>query len=197
MTDSKNQHLYFIEVNKLLGINPNSSEVNSLPEIVIPNFIVNQLSVFLEKSNSLNKCNAYTDRNTAVIDRVSFSLKDVLESLLVAATAFTEAERKHALEMILISFEKVQESLLDSEMYDLVNLMDLAIEKIQLASKNNSIQEQDLFIAEILDVINEMNFDLDREQSSNYTLETVNMSHEHLQLNMSRFAAREISPNDL
>ena len=99
--------------------------------------------------------------------------------------------------MISISFQKVQESLLDSEMYDLANLMGLAIEKIQLASKNNSTQEQDLFIAEILDVINQMNFDLDREQSSNYTLETVNMSYEHLQLNMSRFAAREISPSDL
>ena len=196
MKNFNSQDLYSIKINKLLGINPNQTEI-SFSEVVIPNFIISQLSIFLEKTDSIQRSSINREEDTAVLDKVSFSLKDVLHGLLIAATAFTKAERKQALEMVLISFKKVQESLLNSKMYDLASLMNLAIENIQLACKNESIQEQDLLIAKILDAIDEMNFVLDDEQSSNNNLETINMSYENLQLNMSRFAAREISLNDL
>ncbi|KST70143.1 hypothetical protein [Mastigocoleus testarum] len=197
MTYSNNQDLYFIKANKLLGINPNFSESNNLSKAVIPNFIMTQLAVFLQENDSTNRGITEQGRDAGVPDKSSFSLKDVFQGLLVTAIAFTEIERKHALEMIAVSFQKVKESLLNSKMYDLAHLMDLAIEKIQLASHKESIQEQDLFLAEVLDVINEMEFNLDDEISSNNNLEIVNMSYEDLRLNMSRFAAKEISPNDL
>ncbi len=197
MTYSNKQNLYFTKVNKLLGINPNFLESNNLSKVVIPNFIMTQLAVFLQENDSNNRYTSDQSRDAEVVDKPSFSLKDVFQGLLIAATAFTEIERKHALEMIAVSFQKVKDSLLNSKMYDLAQLTGLAIEKIQLASHKESIQEQDLFLAEVLDVINEMNFNLDDETSSNDNLETVNMSYEDLQLNMSRFAAKEIFPNDL
>ena len=196
MTNFNSQDLYSIRINKLLGINPNKREI-SFSEVVIPNFIISQLSVFVEKTDSIQRCSIHAEKETAVLDQVSFSLKDVLHGLLIAATSFSKAERKQALEMVLMSFKKVQESLLSSKIYDLASLMNLAIENIQLACKNDSIQEQELLIANILDAIDEMNSVLDDEESINNNLETIDMSYENLQLNMSHFAAREISLNDL
>ncbi len=196
MSYPNNQDLCFIRLNKLLGINFNSSEINSLSKVVIPNFIMIQLSTFIEKTDYIQKFSVHTDKYTALLDRLSFSLKDVLHSLLLAANAFTKVERKQALEMILISFQKIQKTLLNSKVYDLDSLMSLAIDKIQLAEKKESIQEQDLLIAEILDAIDDMSLPLDDEQSGNENLEKVNMSYENLLVNMSQFAAREISLNE-
>ena len=196
MVHSNHQHLYFIKVNQLLGINSNNSGINALSQVIIPDFIITQLSVLLEKANLIDKCSVHPGQDTTVPDKESFSLKDVLHNLLIRANTFTEAEREQGLEMILISFKEVQASLLISEMYDLASLMSLAIENIQLACKNESIEEQNLLIAKVLDIIYEMNLALDEDISPSNTCEVIDMSYENLQQNMSYFAAREISLND-
>ena len=196
MAYPNNQNLSFIKINKLLGINCNYSEINDFSEVVIPNFVITQLSAFLEKTDSIKKYSIHTGQDTEFLDGVSFSLKNILHILLIATNSFTETERQQALEMILISFKQVQVSLITSEISDLASLVNFAIENIQLACQNESIQEQDLFIAKVLDAIDTMNCALDDAQSSNNTLETIKMSYENLQQNMSYFAARQISLND-
>ena len=103
---------------------------------------------------------------------------------------------EQATKNVLTSFQEVRASLVISEMHDLASLMSLVIEIIQLACKSDSLQEQNLLIVQALDTINQINFVCDNEQSSTSTLETIDMSYENLQLNMSYFAAKEISLND-
>lgn len=205
MASQNHQDLFFIKITKLLGINSHYSENNSLPEVVIPNFVITQLSEFLEQTDSISRCSAHmlqdtVVQNTAIRNKEYISLKDIFHSLLTTANAFTQVQRKQALENVLTLFQEVRASLVLSEMYDLASLMSLVIESIQLACRSELIQEQNLLIVQALDtineIINEINFVCDNEQSRSSTLETIDMSYENLQLNMSYFAAKEISLND-
>lgn len=211
MANQKNHNLYFLKITKLLGINCHYQPNGDLPEVVIPDFVITQLSELLERIDSMDRYSIHTVQDTVVQDttvqnttvqdttvqdEVSVCLKDIFHNLLIAANAFTQPQRKQALETVLICFQEIRASLLISQMHDLAGLISFAVENIQLACKRKSIQEQDLLIVKVLDAMNEMNSVFDNEQSTSNTLETIDMSYENLQLNMSYFAAREISLND-